>query len=50
MVEAIEAALASPPATRTVRADEVQVGDRVVTLDGALLVTRSTPRCSATLS
>lgn len=41
IVEAIEAALASPAPTRTVKAAEVKVGDRVVTPDGgALLVTR----------
>lgn len=41
VVEAIEAALASPPATRTTRADQVKVGDRVLTPDGGgLLVTR----------
>jgi glutathione peroxidase len=41
VVAAIEAALDAPPATRTVKASEVKVGDRVLAPDGtALLVTR----------
>jgi glutathione peroxidase len=41
VVAAIEAALASPPPTRTVKAAEVEVGDRVLAPDGrALLVSR----------
>jgi glutathione peroxidase len=41
VVAAIEAALGSPPPTRTVKASEVEVGDRVLAPDGtALLVSR----------